>query len=175
MSNFPGNRKYDPVKRPDPSFYARSDCDLRDRQEDKLNEALRKAKLLPKDFLDSEKVDDTIDVDAGYKYLCKRQDGLSPYFTWAQRKNDIDSYLLYGACRWWAPSFEITLAREGRNHATVINKDNTKVFDLLYWGLDGRVEEHMFGDIIPFPLRDETLGGRAAYIDSAGPILYRDE
>lgn len=60
----------------------------------------------------------------------------------------------------------------GNDHTTVINADNSKVFDLLYYCIDGRLENHMFGDPILEKDIDITLGGKEAYINSMKPIEY---
>ena len=97
------------------------------------------------------------------------------YFPDSQRKYDLESYVLLGGCYYWAPTFELTLARlvepneewrvrEGDKHSTVINKDQTKVFDLLYWILDGRIENYIFGK--PVEEEDPTLGGKLAFENS---------
>lgn len=102
---------------------------------------------------------------------------LEPYFTWEKIKCDLESYYLSGACHAYAPTFELTLARlvepeetwrvQASNvHSTVINKDNTKVFDLLYWADHHRLNNHVFGDKINKKNIDLTLGGKDAYVDS---------
>ena len=55
----------------------------------------------------------------------------------------------------------------GKEHATVMNEDNSKVFDILYWCIDGRIENRMFGDMVE---NDPTLGGKIAYENSMMPI-----
>jgi hypothetical protein len=99
------------------------------------------------------------------------------YFPWDQIKYDIETYDVIGACHWWAPTFEITLARlvepteswrilSSSKHTTVINHDSTKIFDLLYWcGVGGRLNYHLFGDQLND--NDLTLGGKLAFIDAS--------
>jgi hypothetical protein len=99
------------------------------------------------------------------------------YFPEAMRKYDLESYVLLGGCRSWAPTFELALAklvepdeewfvRDGEKHCTIINRSKTKVFDLLYWVLDGRMENYLFGKAIKKKDMDETLGGKLAFINS---------
>ena len=85
----------------------------------------------------------------------------------------MESYLLFGGCHWWAPTFELTLARfvepnetwsilRSTKHTTVVNKNKTKVFDLLYWSLDDRLENYLFKH--PTPKKDKTMGGKEAFL-----------
>lgn len=181
LSNYPRKRKY--KKNTCPASYSSTDgyYMLMERKREELLEQLRKEKKLPKKFLKIEKrwknnyededYDDTIDQ----KYIDILEETLAPYFTWNKIKYNYESYWLHLSCHSYAPTFELTLARlvepeeewrvrAGEKHSTVINKNNTKVFDLLYWCLDGRIENHMFGDHISKP--DKTLGGKTAFIYS---------
>ena len=75
-------------------------------------------------------------------------------------------------CHMHAPTIGMTLAklvepnecweiRTNDYHTTIINKDKTKVFDLLFWCLDGRIETYLFDD--PIGVVDETMGGKKAF------------
>lgn len=113
-----------------------------------------------------------------YKIIKIKREIFKPYLGWHAIKYNLESYLLFRGCHEWAPTFELTLAklvepdeewyvRSGERHSTVINKSETKVFDLLYWRV-GRIENYMFGD----PLKDDviadtTFGGKLAFINSS--------
>ena len=58
---------------------------------------------------------------------------------------------------------EVWLVQVGEDHTTAINREHTKVFDLLYWCCHGRLENYMFGDSIE---KKDPVGGLSAYIDS---------
>ena len=153
---------------------------------EQMFEALKDNNMVPKEIIeldeiianfDSDGVDDYgYDVDdycydAGELEEKFRQQ----FFTWDEIKYDLESYYFSGACFWWAPTFELELAKlvepnetwrvqRSDIHATVINEDKTKIFDLLYWVCDGRMENYLFGTEIKKP--DPTLGGKQAYLDS---------
>jgi len=107
-------------------------------------------------------------------YLAERDRIYKKYFPDSKRKYNLDSYVMFGCCFAWAPTFELTLAklvepdeewsvREGAEHSTVINKNHTKVFDLIYWALDGRLENYLFGEAIKEEDIDPTMGGKLAF------------
>ena len=158
-----------------PAFYTSSDAyaTLIMEQEEIILNQLRESNTLPKEYLDLEKEDDDDDDEKLYNM---REKILEPYFTWDNIKNKLETYVLHHSCFYWAPTFEITLARlvmpeekwrvqSGDNHATVINENNTKVFDLLYWAsIDGRLYNYLFGK--KMDKIDKTLGGKQAYLDS---------
>ena len=84
---------------------------------------------------------------------------LKPYLT-KYKKTHIDAFCLWGGCHWWNPTFCLTLAniilpdeelrvRRSECHTTIVNKYDTKIFDILYYDKD-----------------DATLGGDNAYIKS---------
>lgn len=173
----PIKKKYDPSK-PCPASYCTSDAyaALTDRIRDNIIEILGKKNLLPQEFIDAKTLDDSEEGDGSFLRLY--EEITEPYLEWEEVKYNLESYVLYHSCWAWAPTFELTLARlvepdeewrvrKGKKHATVINKTNTKVFDLLYWAADDRLENYMFGDIIPFSERDPSRGGKSAYIDSS--------
>lgn len=127
--------------------------------------------------VDEEENYDSEEYDEKREILDKlREQILTPYDEWVQIKYDLESYYVSGACHTYNAIFGLVLAkmvepeevwrvRNGVKHTTVINKDNMKVFDLLYWCCDGRVENYMFG--IPVETADSTMGGKDAYLDSA--------
>ena len=56
----------------------------------------------------------------------------------------LRAYQIFGACHWWNPTFCLSLAKliyphekwislSGENHTTVVNKERTLVFDILYF------------------------------------------
>ena len=59
-------------------------------------------------------------------------------------KTSLRAYQLFGACHWWNPTFSLALAKliypnekwnilRGNCHTTIVNKDATLVFDILYF------------------------------------------
>ena len=84
---------------------------------------------------------------------------LEPYVN-HYKKTHIDSYCLIGGCHWWNPTFGLTLARivlpnekwkvrSSEYHTTIVNEEETKIFDILYYIKD-----------------DDTFGGNRAYENS---------
>jgi hypothetical protein len=95
-------------------------------------------------------------------------------FTLDVKLNRIESYIVSGACHWWNKYFCYELAklacpdetwyvREAEKHTTVINREHTKIFDILYWSLDERLENYIKGIN---ENNDVTLGGHLAYEES---------
>lgn len=190
LSNWDNGERYR-INTP-PAKYSSKDgyCMLMDRKRDLKFDELRSNKLLPESYLDKEKKlnDRNSDSDRGYTTLWKMKDKiLKEYFTWDKIKYDLESYYLSGSCHSYAPTFELTLAKlvlpneewsiqSSDKHTTVINKDKTKVFDLLYYCNDDRLENYLFGDTLKvdddftegeqIKVDDPTLGGKDAYIDS---------
>jgi hypothetical protein len=106
-----------------------------------------------------------------------RNCAITTYFTWPKTKHYIETYIILhkSVCSLLALTFGLSLARLvepdekwrircGKEHATVINEDCTKVFDLTFWSKDGRLKNLLFGDEIYND--DPTLGGKDAYIFS---------
>ena len=173
-----------------PAYYTSSDgyYMLMDRKNEEMLEKLRNENKLPEKYLRLESKIAEMDQeeyeedDVGCKLqerLWRMKDKiLKPYTDWNAICNDLETYVLMHSCHWWAPTFELILAklvepdekwhvRIGEKHSTVINKDDTKCFDLLYWA-HNRLYNHVFNDPLPDDaLNDCTLGGRQAYIDSA--------
>lgn len=142
--------------------------------------ALLENNMVPKKILNLEKkMDECSDYDDDDEYGDKlfqlKMAFEEQFFTWEDIKNDLESYYVSGACFWWAPTFELELAKlvepnekwhvqESDIHATVINEDETRVFDLLYWADYERMDNYLFGTKIK--KHDLTLGGKNAYLDS---------
>lgn len=153
---------------------------LMDRQRDLKMEQLHREDKLPQEYLDLEyewEEDDDDDDTIFFELMDMKQEILKPYFSWKEIKYKLETYYLSGSCHWYAPTFELTLAkliepqekwrvRVGDNHTTVINANKTKVFDLLYWANFHRLNNYVFGDSIPDDKIDPTLGGKDAYEDS---------
>lgn len=178
LKNFPTKRKY--VPNTIPADYSSKDAYMMiiDRKREELLEELRESNSLPKKFLRLEKkmrhTDDCEELATEHLEMMDKI--LNPYFTWDKVKYDLETYYLSGACHWYAPTFELELAklvepnenwyvRSGEDHTTVINEDETKLFDLLYWCDGDRFDNYLFGD--PIKKKDPTRGGKAAYIDSS--------
>ncbi len=100
---------------------------------------------------------------------------VEPVHAWSNIKHALESYYLLRACHWFAPTVMLTLARlvepaerwiirTGPKHTTVVNRTGTRVFDLIYWGLDGRLEHYLFGDNVRE--HDASLGGKLAFANS---------
>ena len=172
LSNWPGNKKY--KANTPPANYSSKDCYcmLMDRKEEIYMEELRKSNKLPKEYLD---IEANYDDEDSEKFFEIRNKITKSLHEWKNIKYDLESYYVSGSCHSMSPTFELTLARivepneewrvrRGKLHSTVINKDNTKVFDLNYWCYPGRLDNYVFGDEIKEP--DITLGGKAAYLDS---------
>jgi len=77
---------------------------------------------------------------------------LKPYLA-NYEKTHMDAYRPFGNCHWLNPTFGLTLAnivmpnetwsvRSSSYHTTIVNDNNTKIFDILY-----------------FDENDKTLGG----------------
>ena len=173
------NRKYKPNT--PPATYSSCDgyCTLMDRLYDETLEAAKENNMLPKELVAIEKEiresPDVDDDDLNTEWFRIREKLYNYLFSWENIKHSLESYILLRSCHWWAPTFELQLARlvepkekwyvrEGNKHSTVINKNHTKIFDILYWSCRGRLENYIFGDPVKNP--DPTLGGKDAYLDS---------
>jgi hypothetical protein len=77
------------------------------------------------------------------------------------KKTSLRAYQLFGACHWWNPTFCLTLAKiiypnenwktkKGFYHTTILNLDESLVFDILY-----------------FDQNDETKGGNLSITESS--------
>jgi hypothetical protein len=138
-----------------------------------LIEKMRKENKLPAKYFELKEMEDDDEVEE--MFFEARNKILDPHFTWDKICNNLESYVLFHGCHSWAPTFELTLARlvepeekwivmSSKKHSTVVNKSGTKCFDLLYWQIDGRLENYLFGD--PITADDETLGGKQAWLDA---------
>jgi len=101
-------------------------------------------KPFPWDNYDDEKKSKT---NPELEYEEYRDDYLDPIlepFINNYKKTHIDSYCLRGGCHWWNPTFCLTLAnivmpnekwspKSSEYHTTIVNSDNTKIFDILYF------------------------------------------
>jgi hypothetical protein len=163
-----------------PANYSSDNCyaQLMMRKRENILERLEEEGKLPERYLELkntnlEEEDDYEDLTEEYWDL--EQEILKPYFEWNIIKYDLETYYIHNSCHWTNPTFGLTLAklvepnekwmvRRGDEHTTVINKEKTKVFDILYWGIDDRLENHIFGDVIE--KEDKTLGGKEAYLNS---------
>ncbi len=103
----------------------------------------------------------------------KVQDRLGYDYTKCNDK--LAFYVPFGRCHWWNPIFGLWLAkkvcpldrwvvRRGKNHTTVYCAEKHMVFDILYWALDGRLENHVSG--LRYRCKDISLGGIMAFDES---------
>lgn len=175
---------------PIPAYHSFNDgySQFMERKRDILYKKLKRKGKIPQKLLnlekkyksyerDEEKSDDEI-CDAYCDFDLEKSYFLEKYFTWYNVRYDIESYCISGACHAWAPTFELTLAKlvepneewrvlRNHMHSTVINKDDTKVFDLIYWAfINGRLETYVFGDKPYKKIKDKTLGGKKAFLKS---------
>ena len=119
--------------------------------------------------------DDYRDLDVRFDIL--RRLGLD----YRYNKGKLCFYIPFHTCHWWNPHFSLPLARKvlpdrnwtvrrGEDHTTVYCKETNEVFDMIYWGLDNRLEEYQLAEIrgepIEYSCSDPSLGGNMAYIDS---------
>jgi hypothetical protein len=121
----------------------------------------------------------------GDRFMKRRDKYLQQFFNWETLKHEIGSYVLHNGCFDWAPTFELELAklvephekwsvREGSHHCTVINSDESRVFDLNYWALTGSRYDR-FIDEEQVEEKDTTLGGKAAFILSKIDCTVADQ
>lgn len=113
------------------------------RAEDKLPEAL--LQLVEED-------EGEYDNDRSDRLCAMQQRALDEHKRY-EPMEQLEAYVPFSACHWWNPTFGLALARlavpgetwrvrKGTKHTTVINADGTRVFDILFWALDGRLERH---------------------------------
>jgi len=110
---------------------------------DKLEET-NMIKHFPWDnYVDKKKANTNPDLE----YAEYREDYLDPIlepYINNYKKTHMDSYTLIGGCHWWNPTFCLTLAKivmpnekwhpkTSEYHTTIVNSDNTKIFDILYF------------------------------------------
>lgn len=88
----------------------------------------------------------------------------------------IAFFIPFGLCHYWNPKFGLMLAkrvfpqsewviRTSDKHTTVWCPEENKVFDIIYWASENRLEDFIRG--VPYSSNDETLGGKLALKDSA--------
>jgi len=163
-----GNCFQDRIYNPDkcPAFYGRGDAWVVyiDDYEEKLTEKFLETGMLKEDenkplTNDNGEIDDYFDTPNYDKYLHYKNEIIKPFIT-HHEKTSLRSYQIFGACHWWNPTFGLTLAKiiypnekwsvkSGEYHTTIVNKNETLVFDILY-----------------FDENDETKGGNKAISDS---------
>lgn len=188
-------------KKTPPSLYNCIDVyyELMERKYNYIIENLKKECKLPKKYLKIEKkindknnLFENIKLDRQIFRLENKI--LKPYKKWKVIGKSIESYILFDG-KFWAPTFELTLARlvcpeedwsvrYGKSHSTVINKDETKCFDIIYWAYNNsninnlsnnyskytnyRIENYIFSYPLTKDVADDiTLGGKQAFIDSS--------
>lgn len=145
----------------------------------KAGDYLKCIELPPRYLVLNEIMNNLEDGDDGYieEYYALREELTKPVHDWLNIKYNLETYYMAGACHWHASSVMLVLARlveptetwkvrSSEDHTTVINQDETRVFDLLYWAsLDRRLENYLFGDNNDG--NDKTLGGKDAFLNSA--------
>jgi hypothetical protein len=126
--------------------------------EDKLRQKLRLTGYLKPYIEDT--FDGKEDPDAIYWKHYEAEISQMEPFVKSYEQIALRAYQMFGACHWWNPTFCLTLARiiypnevwrvqRGLKHTTVVNKDKSLVFDILY-----------------YDEKDDTRGGSKALLDS---------
>lgn len=142
-----------------PSDYSTRCTEHQMEWENKLVDKLEDSGFI-KHFEWDENEDDAITSDNYEKY---REDYLCPLlkpYVNNYKKTHMDSYCLWGGCHWWNPTFCLTLAklvlpneiwrvRSSEYHTTVVNHDDSKIFDIVYYNN-----------------KDNSYGGDLAYENS---------
>ena len=99
----------------------------------------------PSDSYDDDEKQEQTNPELEYEKY--REEYLNPIlepFINNYKKTHMDSYSLIGGCHWWNPTFGLTLAnivmpnekwrpKISEYHTTIVNSDNTKIFDILYF------------------------------------------
>jgi hypothetical protein len=148
-----------------PAFYQRGDgwAVYIDDYEEKLTEKLLETGYLKKDENEPLNVDEmdkyygseNFDLYENYK-----SEIIKPFIKYHE-KTSLRAYQMFGACHWWNPTFSLTLAKmiypnekwivkRGFYHTTIVNKNESLVFDILY-----------------FDENDETKGGKVSIYDAS--------
>ena len=134
-------------KNSSPADYSSFSVDHQMDWEDTLIDTLEQHNMIKPftwDNYDDEKKSNT---NPELEYEEYRDDYLDPIlepFINNYKKTHIDSYCLRGGCHWWNPTFCLTLAnivmpnekwrpKSSEYHTTIVNSDNTKIFDILYF------------------------------------------
>jgi hypothetical protein len=111
------------------------------------------------ELADDASIEDEFGTEAFQQYCDQTDKALEPFII-HYGNTSLRAYQMFGACHWWNPTFSLTLAKliypgetwivkRGKEHTTVVNKNKTLVFDILY-----------------FDLADPTLGGATALTTS---------
>lgn len=135
-----------------PASYGRSDwwfCYVLGKfRKDKGKELVREGIMLSyKDFC-KDRDFNMKDDDCYEEYYDYQTKIFEPYVKEFER-TDYRSHMVFSACHWWNPTFGITIARilfpdekwrvvRGELHTTVVNKNMTKVFDIIYYDKDDK-------------------------------------
>jgi len=119
-------------------------------------------KLIKTGFIKEEPIcneDEDYERPEYLEYEKYRDNILEPFIT-HHKKTSLRAYQMFGACHWWNPTFCLALAKiiypnekwktiTGDYHTTVVNFQETLVFDILY-----------------FDENDDTKGGKKAIEES---------
>lgn len=99
-------------------------------------------------------------------------------YNFEYNQDKLAFYVPFGSCHAWNKFFGLPLAkkvlpdrewklRHGEDHTTVYSEATNEVFDIIFWGLDGRLCEHELSRLNCTRLRyssiDSSLGGNLAY------------
>ena len=118
---------------------------------DEFEESLTK-KLIASGFLknnenisldDAGEFDEDFDEDFDEEYINYKNELIKPFIK-HHEKTSLRAYQMFGACHWWNPTFCLTLAKiiypnekwqvkKGFYHTTIVNSDESLVFDILYF------------------------------------------
>jgi hypothetical protein len=104
-------------------------------------------------------------------------------YNYTQNQDKLAFYIPFSRCHKWNPTFGLWFAkkvlpnnhwivRTNDKHTTVYCPEKHMVFDMLYWALDNRMEDHARG--VPYTSNDPTLGGNLAF-ESSAPDAEEDE
>ena len=113
-------------------------------------------------------------VDQKYKQRDVIMDAMG--WDWKTNKTLLAHYVPFGRCHDWNRRFCYYLAlilfpnlkweiMTSKEHTTVICKKTKQIFDILYWGLDERLEDYTFNR--PYTNEDKSLGGNRAFEDAS--------
>lgn len=142
-----------------------------DNYQEKLTEKLLESGFLKKDenepsTNDDGEMDHYLDTDNYILYKNYKEELINPFIK-HHEKTSLRAYQMFGACHWWNPTFCLTLAKfiypnekwlvkRGVYHTTIVNKNKTLVFDILY-----------------FDETNETNGGKLAIFDASKKIYNK--
>lgn len=174
-----------------PAFYTSTDAHstLMEKKKELALQRMRENKELPPEYLFLEK-NQIGEEDEGYEELTEddericcykfheiEEDIAGIYDDW---RSKLESYVGFNDCHLWNPTFGLTLAelvepeekwrvRSSPKHTTVINENNTKVFDIVFWSvINRRIDNYVLGEpLTDAAIADITLGGKDAYINSS--------